>query len=117
MAVGSSLASGQRESNGTFHPPYFQPLLGMLARYVAVHPDELAVVERVRNLVETHAGCFLRTCLPGHITGAAWIVSHDRRRFLLGHHRKLDRWLQLGGHADGQCRVEEVAHREAVEES
>ena len=36
---------------------------------------------------------------------------------LLTHHRKLDRWLQLGGHADGQWHVEEVALREAREES
>ena len=41
----------------------------------------------------------------------------DRRRCLLTHHRKLDRWLQLGGHADGQWQVDEVALREAREES
>ena len=64
-----------------------------------------------------HADCFERTCRPGHITGAAWILSADRRRCLLTHHRKLDRWLQLGGHADGQWHVEEVALREAREES
>jgi 8-oxo-dGTP pyrophosphatase MutT (NUDIX family) len=44
-------------------------------------------------------------------------VSADRRRCLLTHHRKLDRWLQLGGHADGQWLIEEVALREAREES
>ena len=63
------------------------------------------------------ADCFDRTCRPGHITAAAWILSADRRRSLLTHHRKLDRWLQLGGHADGQWHVEEVALREAREES
>ncbi len=36
---------------------------------------------------------------------------------MLTHHRKLDRWLQLGGHAEGQWNVEEVALREAREES
>jgi 8-oxo-dGTP pyrophosphatase MutT (NUDIX family) len=89
----------------------------MLARYRAAFPQEAAVVERICALVETHSDCFERTCRPGHITGAAWILSADRRRCLLTHHRKLDRWLQLGGHADGQCRVEEVALREAREES
>jgi 8-oxo-dGTP pyrophosphatase MutT (NUDIX family) len=44
-------------------------------------------------------------------------VSADRRRCLLTHHRKLRRWLQMGGHADGQSQVEEVALREAREES
>jgi 8-oxo-dGTP pyrophosphatase MutT (NUDIX family) len=89
----------------------------MLARYREAFPHESAVVDRICRLVETHANCFDRTCRPGHITGAAWILSTDRRRALLAHHRKLDRWLQLGGHADGQWNVEEVALREAREES
>jgi 8-oxo-dGTP pyrophosphatase MutT (NUDIX family) len=92
-------------------------LLDMLDRYRRSFPDEASVVDRVCTLVETHANCFDRACRPGHITGAAWILSADRRRCLLTHHRKLDRWLQLGGHADGQWQVDEVALREAREES
>lgn len=89
----------------------------MLACYRHAFPAEGDVVDRIVALVEAHADCFERTCRPGHITGAAWIVSADRRRCLLTHHRKLDRWLQLGGHADGQMQVEQVALREAREES
>jgi 8-oxo-dGTP pyrophosphatase MutT (NUDIX family) len=60
--------------------------------------------------------------LPGHITGSAWIVernpiSPDQQRILLIHHRKLDRWLQPGGHADGNPDVAAVALREAREET
>jgi 8-oxo-dGTP pyrophosphatase MutT (NUDIX family) len=94
-----------------------RPLLDMLAHYRIVFPGEAFLVDRICALVESHADCFDRTCRPGHITAAAWIVSADRRRALLTHHRKLDRWLQLGGHADGQWQVEEVALREAREES
>src|SRR5436190_19477376 len=94
-----------------------QPLLHMLVRYRDAFPAEAVMVDRICRLVESHANCFDRTCRPGHITGAAWILSSDRRRSLLTHHRKLDRWLQLGGHADGQWQVEEVALREAQEES
>ncbi|MEX2309462.1 MAG: NUDIX hydrolase [Pirellulales bacterium] len=94
-----------------------RPLLDMLARYRQVFPGESPVVDRICALVESHADCFERTCRPGHITAAAWILSPDRRRHLLTHHRKLDRWLQLGGHADGHWCVEEVALREAREES
>jgi len=89
----------------------------MLAHYRDAFPDEAPVVDRICALVHDHADCFLRTCRPGHITAAAWILSADRNRALLTHHRKLDRWLQLGGHADGQWHVEEVALREAREES
>ena len=94
-----------------------RPLLALLDRYARLHPDEAACVAKLRDLVASRPECFLRTCLPGHVTGSAWIFSPDRRRFLLTHHRKLDRWLQLGGHADGESDVAAVALREAQEES
>jgi 8-oxo-dGTP pyrophosphatase MutT (NUDIX family) len=93
------------------------PLLEMLARYRDAFPREADVADRITALVHEHADCFARTCRPGHITAAAWILSADRQRALLTHHRKLGRWLQLGGHTDGQWHVEEAALREAREES
>ncbi|MBW2229433.1 MAG: NUDIX hydrolase [Deltaproteobacteria bacterium] len=94
-----------------------RPLLRLLERYAAAHPEERSCVGRIRGLVESDPDCFLRRCGPGHITASAWILSPDRRRFLLTHHRKLGRWLQLGGHADGDADVLNVALREAREES
>lgn len=69
------------------------------------------------RFVEAEETCLWRTCLPGHLTGSAWIVSPDRSRVLLTHHRKLGKWLQLGGHADGDPDLLAVALREAREES
>jgi 8-oxo-dGTP pyrophosphatase MutT (NUDIX family) len=92
-------------------------LLEMLSLYREQFPAEAGVVDRIRALIETHTDCFERTCRPGHITGSSWIFSADRRRCLLTHHRKFDCWLQLGGHADGHAEVEQVALREAREES
>jgi hypothetical protein len=80
-------------------------------------PTESATVDAFERFVRTHADCFERTCAPGHITGSAWILSSDRRRVLLTHHRKLGRWLQLGGHADGDPDPLRVAMREAREDS
>ena len=60
---------------------------------------------------------FRREHAPGHFTGSAWLVSGDGGRVLLTHHRKLGRWLQLGGHADGDRDLARVALREAREES
>lgn len=92
-------------------------LLQLLQDYAAQNPTEQAVVARIRAFVQAHADCFERSCPPGHITGSAWLVSADGRRVLLTHHRKLNRWLQPGGHADGDPRIEQVALREAEEES
>ena len=59
-----------------------------------------------------------RLAHKGHITGSAWIVDAEKKYTLLTHHKKLNRWLQLGGHAeDGEISVLDVAVREAKEES
>ena len=92
-------------------------LLDLLDRYASAVPDAAATVTRFRTFVEARADCFERSCVPGHITGSAWIVSTDGRRALLTHHVRLGRWLQLGGHADGDSDPLRVACREALEES
>src|SRR5262245_12685307 len=92
-------------------------LLAILESYLARRPEDRGRVDQVRDFVADHADCFLRSCLAGHITGSAWILSPDRGAVLLTHHRKLGRWLQLGGHADGETNPFRVALREAREES
>lgn len=92
-------------------------LLGLLGRYRERYAEERALVDRFVEFVERRPDCFERSCLEGHVTGSAWIVSGDRRDVLLLHHAKLDRWLQPGGHADGQFDPLAVALREAREES
>lgn len=94
-----------------------RPLLELLARHLARRPEDRAVVARVSGFVLAHPDCFLRSCREGHITASAWILSADRRHALLTHHRKLGRWLQLGGHCDGDGDPRQVALREACEES
>ena len=70
-----------------------------------------------RDFALAHADCCERTCIPGHFTGSAWVVSADGERALLMHHRKLDIWVQPGGHADGEGDLAMVALREAEEET
>ncbi len=94
-----------------------RPLLRLLSRYADRYPDDRERVERVRCFVQAHDDCFERSCLEGHVTASSWILSPDQRCVLLVHHRKLDCWLQPGGHADGDPDVLRVALREAREES
>ena len=70
-----------------------------------------------RDFALAHADCCERTCVPGHFTGSAWVVSSNGERALLMHHRKLDIWVQPGGHADGNGDLAAVALREAEEET
>jgi 8-oxo-dGTP pyrophosphatase MutT (NUDIX family) len=54
--------------------------------------------------------------VPGHITASCFILDGDKR-LLLHHHRRLDRWLQMGGHIEGDEIPSEAALREGREES
>ncbi len=92
-------------------------LLSLLERHRGWDANERAAIERTLAFVSRHADCFERTLAIGHVTGSAWMLDTERTHVLLTHHRKLGRWLQLGGHADGDPDVLAVARREAREES
>jgi 8-oxo-dGTP pyrophosphatase MutT (NUDIX family) len=85
--------------------------------YASRCPDEADTIALFRTFMAENADAALRERLAGHLTGSAWLVSGDGARVLLTHHRKLDAWLQLGGHADGDVDLARVALREAEEES
>ncbi|WKK87537.1 NUDIX hydrolase [Marivirga arenosa] len=60
---------------------------------------------------------FLRDNLDRHFTASAWIINPISQQVLLLHHKKLNKWLQAGGHADGDENLEKVARKEASEET
>lgn len=73
--------------------------------------------DRYRTLIDNHPDASLRTCRPGHLTGSALVVDSAGVNTLLLLHAKLGRWLQPGGHADGDANLAAVALREATEET
>ncbi|MEI6462659.1 MAG: NUDIX hydrolase [bacterium] len=75
--------------------------------------SRLAIIK----FLENNENCFDRTCIPGHITGSSFVVSEDFSEVLLNHHMKLDKWIQFGGHSDGEANPFNVALRETFEES
>ena len=92
-------------------------LVQLLKNYQPAESDRAVVAERIISFVESCEDCAERSNLDGHLTGSAWIVNSTRTKALLLHHRKLDKWMQPGGHADGEVNLFEVALREAREES
>ena len=55
---------------------------------------------------------------PGHFTASGFVVSPDASALLLIHHRRLDRWLQPGGHIDPEDGSPiAAAAREVLEET
>lgn len=95
------------------------PLLDLLRRHEArAEPGaEAEMLATFPPFLAAHPDALFRSCLTGHLTASAWIVDPARTAVLLLHHRKLERWLQPGGHADGQSDLLAAASREAREET
>ncbi|GAA4818327.1 NUDIX hydrolase [Streptomyces ziwulingensis] len=59
-----------------------------------------------------------KACGDGHLTASALVVDPPRERVLLTLHRKLRKWLQMGGHCEpGDPTLAASALREGTEES
>ena len=94
-----------------------QKLLELLANYKTPYMEEAAMTERSRRFAVQHPNCFDRSLAQGHFTGSAWVLNPARTHTLMLHHRKLDLWLQPGGHADGDADITRVVLKELSEES
>lgn len=80
-------------------------------------PDHEAARRQILAFLGEHPDALDRSCAPGHLTGSALVVDPGSERILLLLHAKVQRWLQPGGHADGDGDLAHVALREATEET
>jgi 8-oxo-dGTP pyrophosphatase MutT (NUDIX family) len=80
-------------------------------------PAQAEARRQVLDFTSEHDDALHRSCLTGHLTGSTWVVDHVGRRGLVLLHAKVGKWLQPGGHADGDGCLAAVALREATEET
>ncbi len=59
----------------------------------------------------------LRENRLAHMSASAWVVNRERTKVLMAYHNLYDSWSWLGGHADGEGNLLDVALREVREES
>lgn len=89
-----------------------------LRAYRPADDEQIDFHRRILDFLDEHPDdAHRRSCLVGHLTASSLVVDEDFQRVLLLHHRKLDRWLQPGGHCDGDAELAGVALKEASEES
>jgi 8-oxo-dGTP pyrophosphatase MutT (NUDIX family) len=74
-------------------------------------------LETITAFVFENQDCLKRTNLKGHLTASAFVIDRERKHLLLIHHKALGRWLQPGGHADGDPDLMAVARYEVFEET
>lgn len=92
-------------------------LFEQLEDFEGKNPQEKDQVLKFKKLVTETPHPFSRHQYPGHLTGSCFVLSPDRSKLLLMHHKKLNKWLQMGGHAEGESDIAAVALREAKEEA
>ncbi len=92
-------------------------LIEKIEHLPAESAEEIQVRNRFIDFIRNHPDCFLRSNLKGHITASAFVVDRAARKLLLIHHKKLNKWLQPGGHCDGDEDTLAVAIKEVFEET
>jgi len=91
--------------------------LTIITAHHPLNEIELSFKQATLAFVQHHDNFYKRTLECGHVTASAWITNPARSHALMLHHKKLDRWLQPGGHIEQDSDVLAAALREAKEET
>jgi 8-oxo-dGTP pyrophosphatase MutT (NUDIX family) len=96
----------------------FADLDALLERHRSSDEKEARDVAFIRAFLAAHPeDAHLRRQQAGHLTGSGFVLDASRERVLLLHHGKLGRWLQPGGHGEGEIDPRLIALREIEEET
>ncbi len=84
-------------------------------KYTPRTEEQALLKAKFEEFIAQHPDAYLRSNLERHITASAFVIDQDK--ILLIHHRKLNKWLQPGGHCDGETDTLAVAIKEVEEET
>ena len=94
-----------------------EKLIEQIQNYIPVNEQEETDKRILLNWLAGSEDISIRENLIGHLTASAWVVNPDRTHVLMAYHKIYDSWAWLGGHADGNWNLSQVAAKEAREES
>lgn len=92
-------------------------LIARLMEYIPYNEQEARDRETILRLLRSRDDIFLRLNTFAHMTASAWVVDSTRTKVLMAYHNIYNSWSWLGGHADGEADLLQVAIREVREES
>ncbi|MCY4145455.1 MAG: NUDIX hydrolase [Chloroflexi bacterium] len=93
-------------------------ILRILDGHSPADDKEARDIQRIRRLVCRRSDIMSPRCQAGHVTASALVIDCASGRVLLHWHRKLNRWLQVGGHLEAaESDPAQAALREAREET
>lgn len=92
-------------------------IVAQLDAHQPADAKEARDMQRIKALIAEHPNIMSMHCEIGHITASAVIVHPASGRTLLHWHKRLNRWLQVGGHVEYETDIAQAALREAREET
>ena len=92
-------------------------LLDALNRFCPCNEQEETDKNQILSLLSSGQDLYTRDNPVAHLTASSWVVSPDRKQVLLVYHNLYRSWSWMGGHADGDRDLCQVALRETREES
>jgi 8-oxo-dGTP pyrophosphatase MutT (NUDIX family) len=92
-------------------------LVAELRSHVPADDGQARIRDEMLEFASVHPDALHRSCVAGHFTGSALVLDPDSGRVLVLVHTKLRKWLQPGGHTDGEANLAATALREATEET
>jgi 8-oxo-dGTP pyrophosphatase MutT (NUDIX family) len=92
-------------------------IIAMLDAHQTTDEKEQHDIAFIKQLIQTHPNIMNMNCEVAHLTASAIIVDLISHKTLLHFHKRLNRWLQVGGHGDYETDFSQVALREAQEET
>lgn len=92
-------------------------LFTQLEQYKPCNEQERQDRAFILSSLRTNEKVFLRESRLAHMTASAWVVNKDRTKVLMAYHNIYHSWSWLGGHADGETNLLQVAMQEVKEES
>lgn len=91
----------------------------ILDRYLEIYPEEAGDFSVLQEQLAAGETMNDRRNFHGHVTGSGIVLSPDRTKILLIHHKGFNRWQQPGGHweSDEEANPQVAAQRESEEET
>ncbi|QSX06636.1 NUDIX hydrolase [Sedimentibacter sp. zth1] len=89
----------------------------LIQQYNPFNEQEAKDKELILKYMDTFDDLLTRNNEMAHLTASAWIVNKDKSKVLMIYHNIYNSWSWVGGHADGEENLLEVALKEANEET
>lgn len=95
----------------------FQDIYRQIKDYTPYNEREAMDQKVILSLMRVYSDIFDRSNLVAHMSATAWVTNKNRDKVLMAHHNLFHSFAWLGGHADGNMDLLQVAISEAMEES